>query len=222
MGENINEAIITLLCDNNLFCSSYPSKILVGHLKSCKFVTQETFVFFKSDFTTLYHSILEIVSSIPFKTRNKSIILRRDDLIYYYDVTFFDDVPRVALFIEFQNNLQLKTVFELESWNDFLNVISELLLPTLCLNEKLYEIINCVLEQESIETVLQFGETSECLKYLKSSKYPKVPSTDLVTFSKCLKYYREIIIILIKLKSLYNPQITSEKIQKLFPVTNHV
>jgi len=210
--QSLEDSCLTLLCDNNLFCSAFPSCIIIGNIKNNKYIVNQFFMFYKSEFSVLYLAIVDIINAISEKSKKQKLILERDHLTYSFLVTLIDSKFQIALIVESNGNETFRAIFDLETWNDFINVLSELVPSTLCLDSKLSNVFEMA-TKSSLNDIIAFKDINNCANFLKDIKFDNFNSYET---AKCLKYYREIIIIVHKLKSLYNPALDETKIKKLF------
>jgi len=206
-------AILLFLTNNNLWCAAYPTVVVFGETDGTRFVTKKYFSFFKSDFVLLYKSLITICHTIAQNsvTNNlqdtKGIILSRYDAIYAWCACTVDSKLHVSFTIELSLETVYKVTFSLEDFNDLIFIFSKLLIPSLCLESNITNSLHRACTY-SLNELKSLNTMEDCEAFVKKHNLDE----------KCniyLMYYKEIIIIVHKLISLYNPQIKINLIEDI-------
>ena len=117
----------------------------------------------------------------------------------------------MKLFIEFQFETIFEIVLTSEQLNNLIGSISQLILPSLCLNNIEVQIFEFASEQ-SISFLVTLNNYKNCEKFIKTFESVKELNIDSIlqsNFVYNLIYYNEIIILYHKFQSIYNLELES-------------
>lgn len=203
---NIKNAIVNFLSDSNIWCAAFPSVTVFGEIEDFKF--KKYFLFYKKDYSSFYKSVVQICHTIATNSVQKqqktfsNILVERVNQQYHCNLYYYENQPRISLTHEYMSEIVYKIVFSTEEFNDFLFIASNLILPSLCLS---VNITNSLLaaSTSSSEELLQLSSYKGCESFVQKHKLDDNSSIYLL-------YYRELLIIIQKLSSLYNPCIKEQ------------
>jgi len=205
----LKSAKVTLLCNNEVYCCVFPPKIVIGNVENDCFVN-EYFIFNKEDYFDLYKGITDTIKFIAEEyPTNKGIILEKDNLMYFWTVKVNESTKEqiIILGIERSCDIIYKICFNQRSFNDFINILSHLILPSL--NSNCLYILHSAIVKCDLKQLIGFKNAENCRQFLV-----EIDEKD-ENLIISLMYYREILIIVSKLKSLYNSQYEECNIQRL-------
>lgn len=194
---NLKRAKLILCANGNLCCATFPPQIVIGFVEHSVFKNNEFFVFVKSDFFPLYASITKIVNNIANGiTHDETGIIstKEDGNIYYWCL----NQGSICLGIKCESKIVLQHSFSLENFNDFVIILSQLILPTICFKDDVFKCLDFA-SGCAIETLLKISNVNESVDFLKQT----YSSSDHILAIN-LYYYLETVIIVKKMKSLYN------------------
>ena len=207
MMYSLNSAKVTLIANNNLCCCAFFAVLVVGITDNLKFL--KYFTFYKSDYFHLYKAITAIVKVISKdSTDERGIILHRDNDVYYWTIKSPKEIKQILFIKEVSGDNVFSLSFNLEDFNDFVNICSKLILPTLSSNVKIHNVL-CLASNCEIDQIVNFINPKSCKTFLQSIEEYNEDSII------CLMYYREFIIIVHQLKTLFNPLIENDRINSL-------
>ena len=212
------------LKQENIFVSAFPGKIVFGTPNNEGFLNLKTFQFYFYQLLELYLALLSVIKFLVSSELNcqKGILLKvSEEQIYFWvckNVQINNRDSKIATFgIEFQSTCVFELVFDFDQLNNFISGISQCILPALCLKT----LERQVLEEASEETLQYIIElnrrknTQIFLRKIKNKNKFKIDSVVQPNLSDLIIYYHETIIIVHKLKSLYNPSFDEEKESRL-------
>lgn len=208
---SIKEAEVSLLSNCGIWCSAYPGKIIFGEIENDIFCSNKIFCLEKCYYTQFYFGLVKIVECIAeSKTNVKEIILTKDleSLIYYFQINEISQI--FALGIEKAFETQYKFVLNLELFNDFIFIIQKLILPSLCLSSEVQIVINAA-SSLPICDIENLSNRKNCSNFLLQNE---VDPCKINIYLIYIEYYMEIIIMIHKLKTLYNPSIVQNVLSK--------
>lgn len=205
----VAESNLLLLCDNNIFCASFPTKIVIGNVENGQFINNQYFEFDKCDIPCLTRSIVEMVQSIANTATKKAIFLSKGEHFKYY-WEYEGTLKTVYILSENHSEITFKVPFSLEEFNDLISILTFLILPSLCLDNNACQLLHFVSDCP-LEEIVPIKTLQEYYDYLKAKNFP------LQHFNLCayLLHYKEILISLIQLKSLYNHDLKNHVINSL-------
>lgn len=213
MEASVKSAKVTLVTNSNLLCCAFLSAIVIGNLDNFQFVHSKTFIFFKQDFFLLFESFKKIIKSIAEESNEvKGVVLERGTDLYYWSVKRQNEQVTVFLSIERNFETVLTIAFDNANFNDFINVISKLILPSVCTNS-LTEYILHLATMRDLKDIISFKEPESCKLFLSEIKQSE---EHLIT---ALMYYRDILILVHQMKSLINEEMEDSKIRTILAVT---
>lgn len=196
---DLKNALLLLFSDNNLCCASFPGNLVIGAIDQETFIQNQYFEFTKSDLRNLYKAVIEIVACIAKNTEKKDAILKKEDESIVYFWSFSNTTVYIG--IETISTTTYKIPFSLDEFNDFVLILSKLIMPTLCLKSEPFLLLEFVSDFPPKE-FLALKDFADVLKFLHSKKYNLFDST----FATYILYYKEILLIVSMLKSLHNQE----------------
>jgi len=212
---NILIAIALFLTNNNIWCAAFPSVVIFGEVESesSMFVKKKYFSFFKSDFVSLYKALISVCHTVAQNsaTKNlqetKGIILERFETIYSWSVYYVNSNVRISFTIEISLETAYVITFSLDDFNDFIFVLSRSLIPSLCLQLNITNSLHkiCTFSLNDLKCI---NTPEDCNAFVKKNNLDEKINIYLL-------YYKEIIIIVHKLMTLYNPQIKAKIIEEI-------
>jgi len=202
---SIKKAQISLLSNLNVWCSSFPGKIIFGEIDEILcFDPNKSFLFEKNDLLKLDVAITKIISSIATNVELKeAIILKNPNTIYYFEVKK-KSVPETQILfsIEVDSDSVYRIVHSLDQFNDFIHILCQIILPIFCFDHEIENVFNLA-SNLSQQEILGFSDRKLCLEFLLKNN---VQVNNLETVLKYFSYYQEFILLINKFKSLYNPE----------------
>ena len=205
------------LKQENLFISAFPGSVVFGEVCPTGFIQQKFFKFLHFQYFELYLAIVSIIKfQVSENTTEKGIILQKsEEELYYWTGTTVQinrrDCKILKLFIEFQFETIFEIVLTSEQLNNLIGSISQLILPSLCLNNIEVQIFEFASEQ-SISFLVTLNNYKNCEKFIKTFESVKELNIDSIlqsNFVYNLIYYNEIIILYHKFQSIYNLELES-------------
>ena len=206
------------LKQENIFISAFPGAIIFGEVCPTGFLENKCFRFNHYQLFELY---LALVSLIKFhiseaeNSNEKGIILTlRNEELYYWCASKIIFNQTETKIIKFGIEQKLQTVFELlleyEDLNNLINALSQMILPCLCLNPLERSIFDFASEQD-ITTLVTLTNPKIIEQFINTYEIKKDVKIDLIIKPNIvgnLIYYNEILIILQKLKTIFNPEMS--------------
>lgn len=210
----IQNSITTIVCDNNLCLSAFPTMLVFGKINNYEYDKNTSFRFFKTDFIDLYTSIVKIVTEVAVKSTKNGMILQRkaENLVYFWSVKQIEDCTIISMGIESSSEITTKVHFSLEEFNDFVLILSQLFLPTICFDFTMVQFLNKACSAP-LNEILELRTVENCDKFV--SKYKL--SFETIPYLIC---YKEILVVICKLKSLYNPNLKQKILDDILQLTN--
>ncbi|MBM3938148.1 MAG: hypothetical protein FJ333_05775 [Sphingomonadales bacterium] len=219
MMFDIKNATLTLISDSNLFCSAYPSLIILGEIENSIYITKKSIVIYKNEYCTLYTSLLNIVHCLAESRPQNNVIIdnlsektglliQRHDNIYSWKVKYAaDSTPQIYFINEINTNCINIIFLSVPQFNDLVHIISQLILPSLCLKPTILRYLKLVSRLDGKE-IIKIKTITDCENLLLKLNMEE-------DISVYIYYYREILLVVNKLSSLYNPDIKNKKMQTL-------
>ncbi|MBM3939280.1 MAG: hypothetical protein FJ333_11600, partial [Sphingomonadales bacterium] len=134
---DIRFAKISLLSSCNQWFSAFPTKIVFGKVKNSIYLEGMSFIFQKSDFIKLYLSIQTIVSSIAKNEEYPNgLILKKGNVSYKLNLSLNAGKKVITFISEINEQITYEIQLDLEDLNDFVNIISKLILPTVSVTKE--------------------------------------------------------------------------------------
>ena len=200
-----------------LFISSYPGLIVFGKVNKKGFKKGQFFKFGIFECYKLYLAIIKILSFLTSSDKtDKALILQSDEHNYFWIgttvLTNNKEQKIIKLGIEKDDNITFEIQFVLKNFQFFFNGLSKVIRSCLCLREVENNLILFLLEKNpkeyaSIEDIHNCVET-----FIKMKNINENNRSHLINV---ISYYKEIMIILFKLKSLEHPNFRREIVSNL-------
>lgn len=197
-----------------IFISALPGSIIFGEVNPTGFKHQHIFKFNYFQFYELYLAIISIIKfQLSENKTEKGLILKLNEEILYYWNGSSVEIDRkeskiVKFVIEFQFEIIFEIIFNNEELNNLIGAISEMILPSLCLNEIERQLFQFASEQ-NISFLVTLSNIKACQKFLKfflTQKQIKVDPIIEPNLVQNLIYYNEIIILNHKFNTIYNSE----------------
>ena len=219
-NQSLNKSCKTItLKTTNIFCSAFPGKIVFGNISKQSYSKQNYFEFLSFELFYLYISIVNIIKTFISNENNlpsKNLILKlNEDVSYLWSISKTNEEQKcIELILEFKEEILYKIVFNLDQVNDFVNALSEIILPALCLEIIQRQFFDFISNQEiSIIVGLDNQKGLLILNEFKKMNNIDIDQIEELNIIEIIIYYRELIIIYKKIKSLINP--ISDRIEAL-------
>lgn len=216
---NIHKANTTLLSDNNIWFSAFPSLLIFGEIEDFVYIKNKHFVLYKCDFVVLYQALINICHSIAqnsskkeYRDINDIFLKRAPSTTYSWSLSYKQSVPYITFFNEpsseyLTSDTLYKIICTLDELNDIILIFSKLILPTLCLQSNITKSL-VQASNLSISDLKPLNSFKVCEEFV--TKHNLDESTALYLF-----YYKEIVILVNKISSLYNPSIKNDIIDTI-------
>jgi hypothetical protein len=199
------------------FVSSYPGCIVFGKVNKKGFIKEKLFKFGIFEYHKLYLAIVKILSFLTDSNEknDKGLILHSVEENYFWigtTLTTNNKEYKVVKFgIEKQDNISFEVQFVIKKFQVFFHALNKVILSSLCLREIENSFILFLLEKspqdyESKEDIIK------CVQVF--TKLHNVQDSNTQLFN-IVNYYKEVIIILYKLKSIEHPNFRREVISSL-------
>ena len=149
-----------LLKTSNLFVSAFPGKLIFGGLCLENYIKFQFFQFFIFDLLHLFISLVTIIKKISCEDKSETnfdgiIIKINEELRYLWSIS--PKTPNADLKVFFTVELKSKLVYQIEfnldQLNDFINGLSETILPCLTLKNIERQFFYFVSQQHITEIV---------------------------------------------------------------------
>lgn len=207
------------------FISAYPTKVVFGKCLPLGYESRKYFYFELNELFNLYFAIFELVQFFASNTIfEKKLILSKSPQHYFL----------MAKVLWINNELQNVGLFGIEQEDDHNSVTFELFFTDIELNDFIYAIIKIIpstLCLTSLDLELFFAASNEsvkAIKLLKSEKHAKIlvkklskdinqkiSEVSIYNQATLLGYYCEIILLLNKLKTLFNQNLKFDNIEAI-------
>ena len=154
-----------------------------------------------------------IVKAVSNKTTEKEIILiKLDGKIYFWLV----ENGHIYMGIENNSNIEFKIQFSQEHFNDFIFILSQLILPILTFEDETFQLLELVTATISDTELIQLTSLANCQQILK--KYEFSFKMDSLIY---LLYYKDILVVVSKLRTMHNPKIKENILKScIYPHNN--
>ena len=213
-----SESCKTIACkQQNIFISAFPGKIVFGDVCSTGYKQSRYFKFEFYQMCELYISLINIINFLVSseKTSERHLIIKINETTNYFwlgnTVLVDKKESKVVQFgIESQSDVKFKIDFNGEQLNNLIKYISEMILPCLCLQSNQRQIFQSVIKQ-SISVIVSLNNYQTCQKYLQNEQQKSNLKIDDITLPNLIDeliYYNELLLIIYKIKSLHNSEIT--------------
>ena len=222
MEENLNfvESCQTIaLPKKDTFISAFPGKIVFGEINHCGFKYNKCFIFFYYEVIDLYLSILQIITF--FSTHSESteekgtVITKSFELVYYWigkTVTIDECEQKVVkIGIQYKDEIAYELILTSTDLNNLILCLPQVIFSSLCLKSVERRSIEFASEQ-STSIVASLNDINKCKKFIQEKL-----DIDCVVESNIIDlflYYHELILIIHKLKSLFNKKMKKSNIEK--------
>jgi hypothetical protein len=198
------------LKENNIFISSFPGKIVFGLTSQIGYEKLKHFEFQYYHILNFFLAVVKIVQFFATAEEEKGLILDLKDKIYFWSgKSVIEDgkpIKIVKFGIECKGNISFEIVFNTSGFNNFIHVFTQLIFPCLCLKSLERQLFESA-ANKSITYIVNLKNLTICESFLKSFENEQRIEIDDLTkrnLIDVLIYYKEIILLYKKLKSLYN------------------
>jgi hypothetical protein len=218
-----NEFLFSESCENFaldlpfIFMSSYPGIIVFGKVNKEGYINDKFFKFGVFECYKLYLAIVQILSFLtdPNEKIDKALISQGNEENYFWlgaNIVANNKQCKVAkLGIEKQDNITFEVKFSIKQFQIFFHALNKVIRSSLCLKEVENKLLMFILDKpintyDSIDDLLTCVETFLKVNNIKDKKYE---------LCNIISYYKEIVVILYKLKSIEVPNFRQGIISKL-------
>ena len=213
-----------LLKRSDIFVSAFPGKIVFGTISDHSYIKFKYFQFLAFDVVYLYLSLVTVIKKVFSEENVESncdgvIIKLNDDLQYLWSISQSTENinKHLHILLEFKSNLIYQVEFNLEQLNDFVNGLSETFIP--CLNLKNVErYFFDFISKQQISDIVQLT-TENGLTLLNQFKFEshleEINSINQINLIEIVVYYKELILLYKKIKSLIRPIDTTSRIDAI-------
>jgi len=196
---------VTLLSNGNLWFSAFLGYIVFGNLIDSFYYETSAFRFDKAEYISLYLTISNIITCIAENNEHKASFISREceNVNYIYEIK--RNVLKeyeISFKLEIAGDVKYSILFHLENFNDFVHIISQLLIPSVSINLRLHQLLQISCNNAEVEDIKNFSVRENCLKFLQNSNFDHTDHEDFFIY---LNYYQELLIIVKKLISMFNP-----------------
>ncbi len=216
---SLSETCQTLcLLKENIFISAYPGKIVIGPIIDFNYKTKKCFIFFYNELIQLYLSIIQIITYFASeKHEDKGKILSKNiDFLYYWSgkVVVVNNCEQkvVKLGIQFEDDIIFEVSFTSSELNNLIFCLPQIIFSSLCLKQSERNCMEFITEQTTV-TIVSISDKAKCEKFIE--KNFEIDSIAKTNVTDMFLYYHEILLIIHKLKTLYNKEMKNSNIQKI-------
>jgi hypothetical protein len=218
------EAIFSESCQTialrkeNLFISAFPGKIVLGETNYLGYKKNFTLTFFHFQLVYFYLSIVKIIEYFSCDSSDEQgiIISINKNYLYYWcgKSVFIEDTEEKVVKIGIQQNdeITFELIFTAIELNEMIFVLPQIIISSLCLKTIERNSFDILLSEAS-NIIVSLNNKKNCEKYIK--KKVKVDEVIQENIADLFIYYNEIILIVHKLKTLYNSEMNQSNIEKL-------
>ena len=200
---------------SDIFISSFPGKIVFGNISQQKYSKFNYFEFLTFELYYLYISLVAIIKAVISEENEsddvfteKLILKVNEDLNYLWSVvTETKERKCIELILQHRSlNKTYKITFNLDQLNDFISALSEIIVPTLCLKSVERQFLEFICDIDILNIVNLDRKNGILLLCDFKNKFNiNIDSIEEFNILDTIIYYKELIIILKKIKSLINP-----------------
>ena len=221
-----NSCKTIVLKTTNLFISAFPGKLVFGSISVEHYLKFNFFQFFVFDLLNLYICLVNIIKKISSSSEEDCdgvIVKINPELSYLWSIspkTINEDNQFHVLFtVELKSKLVYQIDLNLDQLNDLINGLSETIIPCLSFKNLERQFFEFVSKQQISEIVHLNGPKATL--FLNDFKEEKEIEIDIITQPNLIDivvYYKELIIIYKKLKSLVRPIESDTRIDAILSV----
>lgn len=209
---------VTLLSNGNIWFSAFLGYIVFGNLNNSYYYETSAFRFDKAEYISLYLMVANVISCIAENKEKKACFISRE----FENVNYFYEIKRnilkeyeICFKLEIAGDVKYSILFNLENFNDFVHIVSQLLIPSVSINSRVQQLLQIACNNSKIEDIKDFSIRENCLKFLQNSNFDQIELEDSSVY---LNYYQELLIIVKKLMSMFNPTTKVNNILKIHPL----
>ena len=204
---------------SDLFISALPGKIVFGEVSEQKYLK---FQYFKFMHFEIFHLYLALVNILKYLVNNenqdKGLILQLDaNLLYFWqgkNIIKNDIQQKIIVFgIEYNSNIIYELLFDCGELNCLIKYLPNTIFASLCLKSSEKDLFEKV-TKESTSVIVSLNSTEKCHFFLKTLKNDQIFLFNCLeesNFVDLLIHYNELLIIIQKLKSMYNPDVENRR-----------
>ena len=205
-----------LLKSINIFISAFPGKIVFGAVLNHNYRQLNHFQFGTFEVFHLYVSLITIIKK--FISEKNTEILQSDGIILKFseDLSYLWFISKtkvknveelkIKLILEWKTESIYQITFSFDQLNDLIIGLSETIVPSLCL-KNIEKIFFEFISEQPLAEIIDLN-TEKCILMLNEFKRRhnvQIDSIDEPNLFDIMIYYKEIIILYKKIKSLINP-----------------
>lgn len=199
---SLENSVLTLLLRNGFYCGAFNGFLVFGAVTNRKFSRLKSFVFQRKEYYLFFITFLQVAKAINGQSDiNKQIFLKKSNLEYQWQILSREEnAEKISLAIIIEEKKTFEIEFTLSEMNEFILTIARLI--SLTLNLKLDE--NKLLDLASMQDmkVIESFKNEEKCKAFIVNHFQENTNYDIKAYCILLMHYRDIILLLHKLKSI--------------------
>jgi len=203
------------------FIGSFPGVIVFGKVSKIAFIEEKCFKFTIFELYKLYLSIVNILAFYTnTKDSDQALIHTSNNDNYFWSGRVVETNGKkhkiVKFGIEKNDNVIMDICFTLKQFQHFFFTLEKVIISSMCLQEKNEQLFVEFIMKISSQSIQNMDKMEELLKaaetYLKEKN---VVDSQLQHFFNIIIYYHEVLIMLVKLKSLQMPNFRRSVVQQI-------
>jgi hypothetical protein len=224
-NQPLNNSCKTILLKlkNSIFISAFPGKIIFGTIAAQSYIKFKYFQFIAFELFHLYVSLVSIIKTVlseeNIQENHNGVILKiNEELIYLWSISqsSINNQKQIHILLEFKSNLDYEIELNLDELNEFINGLSEVIIPCLNLKNIERQFFEFVSKQQISDIVQMTSSNSgTVLEQFKAATKFEVDSIIELNLIDIAIYYKELILIFKKIKSLNRPTDINSRIDAI-------
>ena len=224
-NQALNKSCKTILLKTKtcIFLSAFPGKIIFGTIAARSYTKFKYFQFVAFDLFYLYVSLVAVIKTVLSEENTDhnqhGIILKiNEELSYLWSISqsSINNQKLIHILLEFKSNLVYEIELNLDELNEFINGLSEVIIPSLNLKNIERQFFEFVSKQQIGEivqmTTINAGTILDQFKATTKFDFDCIVEPNLVDI---VIYYKELILIFKKIKSLISPTDSNSRIDAI-------
>jgi len=197
----VENAIVTLLTESGLFCSAFDGVIVFGEIERRAYPSNKYFLFYKREYYLFFVFIFQIAKVVSGQSTNtQSTILEKDNRKYSWTILQHANEDECKILLQSETGTVVyKTQFNLSEMKHFALTITRLIVPSLNLTFAQSEMME-IASDSTVKTIESFKNLTHRKDFIR--KVFKSTDQSIESYSVLLLHYRDIIMLLHKLKSI--------------------
>ena len=227
-NQPLNKSCKSIILKNsNIFCSAFPGKLVFGEVAQQHYLKLNYFEFLTFELFFLYSCIVKIIKSFissgnDIPSDDELILKINEDTSYLWSISKLnvsnEEEKCILLKLKYKSEIVYQIIFNLDKLNDFINALSEIIVPSLCLQTVEREFFEFISNAE-ILTIVNLDKPKGLLilkQFFKQMNIVDIDQIQELNLIEIIIYYKELIIIYKKIKSLINP--IKDRIQEILSI----